>query len=737
MNSKSNLAGRIGQWSIRHRKAAILGWFAMVIAAFMIGNGMGVKEADSAHQGVGESARAAEIYEHGWPVDKDKQSVTEQVLVESKSLDAHDPEFKSAVHDVMHRLDAVKYVQEIESPYAQHENVRISKDSHAALVTYQLLAADRNEMLARIDKPQAAIATAAKGHSALSLRPVGDASIEKAVDEKDTKDFAKAEVTSVPLTLLILLLTFGAAFAAGVPVILALTAVLAAMGLMGPASAIQPVAGGFESVILLIGLAVGVDYSLFYIRRAREARAAGHDNDTAIGIAASTSGRAVLVSGLTVMVSMAGMYFAGISMFASFATATIIVVAVAMIGSLTVLPALLSKFGDKIEKGRLPGYGFMRRRAQKLAFWSRVTDRVLRRPKLSVAIAGSVLVAMAVPALSMHTALSGTESMSRSIEAVRTWDRVQALFPAQTLPVMVAVQADDVTKGSAAAAIKKFEQSTAKYQSLYTGRATHDVSDNKQVASVLVPAAGDGTDDISQQAMKKIRSDLAPAAFEDVNGVAFATSGTTAAIDDFNQSLKSHMPYVFGFVVIAAFLVLLVTFRSLVIPIKAIVLNVLSVGAAYGLLVAVFQRGWGESLLGFHSTGAISAWLPPFLFVILFGLSMDYHVFILSRIKEGVDDGMSTDEAVSRGIKRTAGVVTSAALIMVGVFSMFGTLSSIDMKQMGVGLAVAVLLDATLIRGVLLPASMKLLGSWNWWLPKRLDFLPQVSGEAEVVPAAA
>jgi RND superfamily putative drug exporter len=437
------------------------------------------------------------------------------------------------------------------------------------------------------------------------------------------------------------------------------------------------------------------------------------------------------------MVSMAGMYFAGISMFESFATATIIVVAVAMLGSLTVLPALLSKFGDKIERGRLPGYGFARRRVQKLAFWSRVTDRVLRRPKLSIAIAGSVLVAMALPALGMHTSLSGTESMSRSIPVVKTWDRMQTLFPSQTLPVMVAVQADDVTKGSAAAAIKKFEQSTTKYPTLYTGRATHEISDNKQVASIMVPAAGDGTEDISQQAMKKIRSDLAPAAFDNASGVDFATTGSTAAIDDFNQSLKSHMPYVFGFVVIAAFLLLLVTFRSIVIPIKAIVLNVLSVGAAYGLLVTVFQKGWGESLLGFHSTGAVSAWLPPFLFVILFGLSMDYHVFIVSRIKEGVDGGLSTDEAVSRGIKSTAGVVTSAALIMVGVFSMFGTLSSIDMKQMGVGLAVAVFLDATLIRGVLLPASMKLLGSWNWWLPKRLESLPHVPTEPEVVPAPA
>jgi RND superfamily putative drug exporter len=337
----------------------------------------------------------------------------------------------------------------------------------------------------------------------------------------------------------------------------------------------------------------------------------------------------------------------------------------------------------------------------------------------------------------MHTALPGTQSLSRDIPVVRTWDHMQAKFPSQNIPVMVAVEADDVTKGEAAAAIAKFERSTQQYRSLYTGHATTEISDNKQVASILVPAAGDGTDDTSVKASDKVRYELAPAAFDNVDGVEYATSGMTASIDDFNASLKSHMPYVFAFVVGAAFLLLLVTFRSLVVPIKAIALNVLSVGAAYGLLVLVFQNGWGESLLGFQSTGAVTAWLPPFLFVILFGLSMDYHVFILSRVKEGVDRGLSTEEAVSRGIKVTAGVVTSAAVIMVGVFAMFGTLSSIDMKQMGVGLAAAVLIDATLIRGVLLPATMKLLGERNWWLPKRLNFLPEISGDEEVVPATA
>jgi RND superfamily putative drug exporter len=737
LKTKVNVAGRVGRWSIRHRRAAIIGWFVFVLAAFMVGGNMGVVEKDPASQGVGESGHASQIYEQGWPREKQgNETVSEQVLIESKTHNAHDPAFKATVHDVMTRLDRDRYVGEIESPYAKHENPRIAQSGHAAVVKYELQG-DIREATKRVEQPMESIAAAEKAHSGFTAKPVGDASLEKAMADTDGKDFQRAEISSLPLTLLILVLTFGAVVAAGVPVLLAMTAVFAAMGLMAPASHISPVAGGYESVILLIGLAVGVDYSLFYIRRAREMRAAGYSNDEAIEIAASTSGRAVLVSGLTVMVSMAGMYFAGISMFESFATATILVVAAAVLGSLTVLPALLSKLGDRIEKGRLPGYGFMRAKVAKLSIWSRITDRVLRRPLVSAIVAGSLLVALAVPALSMHTALPGTESMSRDVEVVRTWDHLQEEFPSQALPVMVAVKADDVTKGQAARAIAKFERSTQRYPSLYTGRASVDVSDNKQVASIQVPAAGDGTEAISQKAMRTVRDDLAPAAFDGVAGLDYATTGNTAAIDDFNQSLKSHMPYVFGFVVISAFLLLLVTFRSLVIPIKAILLNVLSVGAAYGLLVLVFQKGWGESLLGFESTGAVTAWLPPFLFVILFGLSMDYHVFILSRIRESVDRGMSTDEAVSRGIKVTAGVVTSAAVIMVGVFSIFGTLSSIDMKQMGVGLAAAVLIDATIIRGVLLPATMKLLGERNWWLPRPLRFLPEVSSHEEVAPAQA
>jgi RND superfamily putative drug exporter len=402
-----------------------------------------------------------------------------------------------------------------------------------------------------------------------------------------------------------------------------------------------------------------------------------------------------------------------------------------------VLPAVLSKLGDRVEKGRIPFHGRLKRRTAEIGIWSRITDRVLRRPALSVALAGGLLVALALPTLGMHTALPGTESMSRDIPVVQTWDRVQAAFPEESIPVIAVVKADDVTAAPVKNAIAELESRTAARKDLYEGAATVEISDNREVATIMVPAAGNGTDAASDRALDEMRNEIAPQTVGQVSGVETAITGETAAIQDFNGSLKSHLPYVFAFVLTMAFLLLLVTFRSIVIPLKAIVLNMLSVGAAYGILVMVFQKGWGEGLLGFESNGAITAWLPPFLFVILFGLSMDYHVFILSRIREAYDRGMSTDDAISHGIKSTAGVVTSAAVVMVGVFALFGTMSSLDMKQMGIGLAAAVLIDATLIRGVLLPASMKLLGERNWWLPSRLGWLPELKVEGEVAPARA
>jgi RND superfamily putative drug exporter len=430
------------------------------------------------------------------------------------------------------------------------------------------------------------------------------------------------------------------------------------------------------------------------------------------------------------------MYFAGDQTFVSFGTGTILVVAMAVIGSLTFLPALLAALGDKVEKGRIPGLARIKSRNGESRIWTAIVNRTMRRPKLAVVLSGGLLLAMSLPILSMHTELPGYETYSRSIPVMKTYDRIQTAFPGGAAPAVVVVEAANVNSPQVVAGIQKMTDQAVE-SGVGKNPVSVEVSKDKSVAMVSLPLDGNATDDKATAALHKLRGDIVPATIDKVDGVDANVTGATAGTQDFNDVMSSHVAIVFGFVLSLAFLLLLVTFRSIVIPIKAIVLNLLSVGAAYGVLIATFQWGWGENLLGFESNGAITAWLPMFMFVILFGLSMDYHVFILSRIREAVDGGMSTDDAVAHGIKSTAGVVTSAAVVMVAVFAIFATLSSLDMKQMGIGLAAAILIDATIVRGVLLPASMKLLGQWNWWLPKRLEFLPEIRHEGEVQPARA
>jgi RND superfamily putative drug exporter len=484
-----------------------------------------------------------------------------------------------------------------------------------------------------------------------------------------------------------------------------------------------------NSVVLLIGLAVGVDYSMFYLRRKMEERDAGRSSAAALEFAAATSGRAVLVSGVTVMIAMAGMFFAGNAVFSSFAVGTMLVVAVAMLGSITVLPAVLSKLGDGVEKARVPVLGRLRHRNHgESRVWGWILDRVLARPALSATLAAAALVALALPALKLHTTNPGVSGLPRSIPIMRTYDRIQAAFPGGPLPAQVVVQARDVTAPDVQKGIAEMtHKALATHQ--MSGPVTTKVSPNRHVAIVDLALQGSGTDTASDTALATLRDDVIPATIATVPGVRADVTGMTAGSKDFNDAMSSHLPIVFAFVGTLAFLLLLLTFRSIVVPLKAIVLNLLSVGAAYGVLTWVFQEGHLRHLLGFTPVGGITAWLPLFLFVILFGLSMDYHVFIVSRIKEAVDGGMRTEQAVRHGIKSTAGVVTSAAVVMVAVFAIFGSLRMVEFKQMGVGLAVAVLLDATLVRAVLLPAAMTLLGERNWYLPRRLRWLPRLGAE--------
>jgi uncharacterized membrane protein YdfJ with MMPL/SSD domain len=735
LNRSNNIAARMGRWSARHRKTAIFGWLAFVIAAAVIGGAVGMKKLDQDELGIRESGRAQELIDNG----AFRDTADESVFVESSSTTAGQPAFRAVVRDVVAAVSAQDGVSNVRSPLGPNGENLVSQDRHAALVQFEL--DDTDERSTELVEPVLeAVAGVQASHPEFRVEQFGAASATKALDETVGEDFKRAEYTALPITLGILIVVFGALVAAGIPMLLGLTAVFAAIGLLSIPSQLFAMDEAANSVILLIGLAVAVDYSLFYLKREREERAAGKGAEAALEAAAATSGRAVLISGLTVMAALAGMFLGGSPIWTSIGIGTILVVAIAIAGSLTVLPATLSKLGDRVEKGRIPFLGRRRHAASESRVWGAILDRVLARPLVSAVASAGLLAVLALPVLGMKTELTGVNDLPRSLEIMQTYDRIQAEFPGGPLPAVVAIEARDVTAPQVREALADL-RTEALATGLMSDPIDVQVSPNRQVAIVSVPLAGSGTDDTSFRALDALRDDVIPATVGSVRGVEAAVTGETAVSRDFNDLMGERMPIVIAFVLLLAFALLLVAFRSVVIAAKAIVLNLLSVGAAYGLLVAVFQWGWGESLLGFDSTGAITAWLPLFMFVILFGLSMDYHVFILSRVREAYDRGMATEDAVAHGIKTTAGVVTAAATVMVFVFAIFVTLSTIDMKQVGFGLAAAILIDATIVRAVLLPAAMKLLGDWNWYLPRWLEWLPRLEHErapeadAEPVPA--
>jgi uncharacterized membrane protein YdfJ with MMPL/SSD domain len=717
------LAARAARWSAQHRKTAIWGWLAFVVVGFGIGNMVGSNEIHGPDQFTGQAGRAEQTLE-----DSGLRPNEEKVIVQSKTLTIKDAEFRTAIEQASKRLARAKYVANVKSPLDGGGSV--SRDGHTALIDFQITGNDL-EARDRLTPSKDAVHSVQAIHDKLTVEQFGSASANKELNETFQSDLAKAEGLSLPATLLILVIAFGSLAAAGVPLRLAFSAVLAAMGLVALPSQLFPVDSNVSSVILLIGLAVGVDYSLFYIRRQQEERAAGREPREALEVAAATSGRAVLISGLTVIVAMAGMFLTGDKTFVSFGEGTLLVVAIAMFASITVLPALLAWLGDRIEKGRIP---FARRRSSgESRFWSPIIGRAMRRPWLAIAVAGGALLALSIPALSLKMVVSSTDDLPQDLGVIKTYNKLRAAFPAEGVTADVVVKANDVRSGEPAAGIALLQRRAENSTNVLKGTEV-EYSNDGTVAKISIPTVGSGSDSASTKALEEIRNDTIPATLGGIPGVTVNVSGSAAQSKDFRDQLVNRLPLVFGFVFALAFMLMLVTFRSIVIPIKAILLNLLSIGAAYGILVMIFQKGNLEGLLGFTSNGGVTSWLPLFLFVILFGLSMDYHVFILSRVREGHDKGMSTEEAVRHGISSTAGTVTSAAIVMVVVFSVFATLSFIDFKEMGVGLAAAVLIDATIVRAMLLPASMKLLGDWNWYLPKWLEWLPRVSHEPEVEP---
>jgi RND superfamily putative drug exporter len=614
--------------------------------------------------------------------------------------------------------------QELRSAYAGLAGVAevgppVLAPSRETFMIPVILAADKDDddaVRAAVEPMVKVTAKLAMAHPELKLGQVGPGSIGIQVDDQLDKDFQKAEMISLPVTLGVLLIAFGAVVAAGVPVLLAVGSVATALGLTALVSRqVTPVDGNTQSLVLLIGLAVGVDYALFVLRRSREERAAGASVRESIATAGATAGRAVVISGITVVVAMSGMLVAG-GMFTSLAIGTMLVVAVAVLASATVLPALLSVLGDRVEKLRLPFIGrrsaAARNRSAADGWWGRLAGRVTRRPLIWSLAAGALLVALSVPALGMRTSLPGPESLSQDLPAVAAYNRMTAAFPQQGSTVDVVVTADPTEQAKVKTALTDgFAAAKATGEIAGTEPEVQTSTDGR-VTVLKLASPYEQSDSRTDQAVDAVRNSVVPqvrSALAGTPGVAVHVGGA-AEVTDLTRWLDERLPWVVGFVLVLTFVVMLVSFGSVWLAGATVVLNLLSVGAAYGVMTAVFQNTWVEGLLGFTSIGSIAAWLPLLMFVILFGLSMDYHVFVVSRVREAWANGVGAREAVQLGVARSAGVVTSAAAVMVAVFAIFATLSVLEMKQLGVGLATAVLLDATLVRGILLPAVLALLG---------------------------
>ncbi|HYK32124.1 MAG TPA: MMPL family transporter [Streptosporangiaceae bacterium] len=719
--SKGPIVERVANWSAKYRKSVLLGWLLLVFSAVVIGNVVGTKSINGYDPG--QAGKAERVLARPGVVTRP----TETVLIQARAGDrtfAGDPELRQAAAQVVAALSRMpKVAVDIRSPLVPAGSGLISRDGRSALVTFTVVG-NPNKANQTVAAAQRAVAAVQARHRDLLVGESGPASLLRATNTLVSDDFRRALVTSLPITLLLLLIVFGALIAAGIPLLLAGTSVVTALSLLAIPSHWLPVGGPPSSIVLLVGMAVGVDYSLFYLRREREERAKGKDRHQALRIATSTSGRAIAVSGITVMTSLAGLFMLGVDIFTGLAVGTILVVGVAVLGSLTALPAALSLLGSWVDRGKIPYLGRRRTAAKKSRMWESLVRWVVARPLLAGGAAAIALLALASPALGMRLA-SPFNDLPTSLPVVKNLLATQRAFPGGPAPAEVVVTGPDLAGPAVKNAVTSLQNLAATSASLRAPVLTA-LLDHNQVMVISVPLAGTGTDATSFRALTVLRNQALPSTLGRVHGLSYAVTGNTAGTHDFSRRLDSRTPLVFLFVLGLAFLLLMTTFGSVTIPVVSIGLNLLSVGAAYGVLTLVFQDGHLHKLLGFTPYGAIVPYFPLFLFVLLFGLSMDYHVFLLSRIREIRSGGAPTIEAITSGIASSAGVVTSAAVIMVSVFSIFATLNLIEFKMFGIGMGSAILIDATVVRGVLLPAALALLGDRCWYLPRWLTWLPGI-----------
>lgn len=736
-----HLPVRMARWSARHAGRAIAGWFAFVVLCLVAGIAWGTNEATTKDFWVGEAGRAEATATEGGL----ERSPTERIMIRARSGELDMAAAGAAARDVTARMRELPQVESVAAP------VR-SKDGEVLLVSLVLNGPElegRKNVVPLLEQT----AAVAADHPDLVVEETGSPAISKGVNDQRDEDLALSERISLPVTVITLLVVFGSVIMAGVPLLLALSSIAAAIGLSMVASHVMPDAGVGTNLILLIGLAVGVDYTLFYLKREREERARADGRlgpEALVELAAATAGRAIVVSGLAVIVSTATLYLAADVIFSSLATGTILVVAVAVASSLTVLPALLVVIGRRADR-LAPRRAACRARRGKPARagkpeTGRVFAALLRpartRPALTLCLSVLVMLGLAVPALGLKLIDPGRDTFSRDIPAMRVYDRLTESFPELLVTHEVVTRSTPERAAQVKRALedlgrrartdplfarapqnpegaKNLTNPAANPESPEDLRPTVRTSADGRISVLELPVPHPAPSAEAIASLTHLRQDHIPATVGRLSGVETAVSGDVARGRDYVSHESGKLPLVLGFLLLMTFLMTVWAFRSVVIGAIGVVLNLLSAGASLGMLVLVFQGTWAEGLLAFDSLGAIASRVPLFLVVILFGLSMDYQVFVVSRIQEARQNGVSAREAVLEGINRSAKVVTSAAIVMVTVFGAFVALHLTEMKQMGFCLAVAVLLDAVVIRLMVLPSVLLLLGERAWWPARR------------------
>ncbi len=729
-----SFTGRIAGWSARHCWWVLAASVLVLVMAMFVSGTVETKLLDESEFAEGESGEAFWLLEERFD---DGGAPTEQLVFSHPSLDVDDPVYRSTVERLVQELRALPEVSAVVSYYETGDPRLVSADRHvqrAQVEIADIAGSDNDKIDAILETVYAA--RPETDASGFYIGMAGGLSVDKQVEDLAEEDLERVLMVTLVLALVMLLLVFRAVVASLIPLALAMGAIIIAMGIAALVSQAYPLTEGYEILVSMLGLAVGIDYSLFIISRFRYERQVGREKLEAITVASNTTGRAVFYPGVTVMLSLAGLALTNNPVFISLGLGVIFVVLIAIIGSLTFLPAVLSALGDNVNRLRVPILG---RTNGNGGLWSAITKQVLARPAIFATVTAAALVALAAPAFSLNLALpSGSQALHKAVDAKQAMVLLEEHFSGGlATPSLVVVDAPDVTAPEVQASVARLVQLVDRNDA-FLGPFETVVNPAGDLLFVQVPLTGDK--EAAERGVELLWNEIIPEAFDGSGTRAYVT-GITALSMDFTDATYRSMPYVFAFVLGLAFLLLLVMFRSIVIPVKAILLNLISVASAFGVLVMVFQWGWGGSLLGSEALGVIGSWMPVILFTIVFGLSMDYHMLLLNRIKEAYDQGHGNDASVSEGMRLTAGQITSAAAIMVGVFATFALGRDINGQQFGLGLGVAVLIDATIIRSVLLPATMKLLGDWNWYLPRWLEWLPKVGvgedGREEAQPVRA